>query len=311
MFGRFKNKEAENKDLIILKKTEPNVCGGTDATLDPAAPKEITSEEMTFFSASCSFKTVAFSMEKRKEAPMRHLFAFAALTEKGSFLTFEKLNFDERRDEGFQWALVKENVFPELVKLARRYDLAAKNGYHSQTHGLPENFGGSVKILFAGGEKISYSDNQSPILSIEAGEAIASLFERAMQGEKEFFPDLSLLSEIRFEETGLRGGFNHARLILQDDGTGVLKQEERFEDPKVYESEKTLGAEKVTALKEKIEKFALPLWGLLPESGFKRITDKKMTFVFRGGDSFTADEGRLLPDPLARGFFNVELDLIS
>ena len=42
LFGK-KKKDAPDSDIVILKKPEPFVCGGTDATLDRAAPKEIAS----------------------------------------------------------------------------------------------------------------------------------------------------------------------------------------------------------------------------------------------------------------------------
>lgn len=69
-------------------------------------------------------------------------------------------------------------------------NLAKDNGFHSETHGLPENFAGSVSIEYASGEKISFSNNQQPILSPNTGLCIKELFSEAMKGEKVSLPDV-------------------------------------------------------------------------------------------------------------------------
>ena len=44
-----KKQDKPDDGIVILKKTEPGMCGGTDASQDTKAPKEILSEDMILF----------------------------------------------------------------------------------------------------------------------------------------------------------------------------------------------------------------------------------------------------------------------
>ena len=198
---------------------------------------------------------------------------------------------------------------PQLVALAEEEKLAAQNGYHSQTHGLPENFGGRINVIYSDGVKISVSDNQSPIIEPDTGRRIAELFKTAMQGEKVSLPDISGLREIRFSKEEKDGGFTRATLTLNADGTAVNAKKRKFEDPKVYESEKPVDAETVTKIKQTVENCFMFAWSSLPANLTGFGAEKSLTFVFADGKELTASGDRLMPESFHGGFFNIEMEL--
>ncbi len=305
----FFNKKKDDDNIVILKKTEPFVCGGTDTTLDKSAPKVIESKDMTLFDVSCSFYGVVLA-DGSKEKPLHFFHAFAAPTGEGSFL-FLKTSRRYSDEYSSAWAYVKEDVFPALVDLVNDASLAEKNGYHSTTHGLPQNFGGSVNVRYASGEKISFSDNQCPIMSIPVANRIADLLEKAMEGEKIALPDVKDLSAIRFTELRSGGGFTKATLTLDEDGAGVNKKQSRYDDPKVYESEKPVDAATVAAIKSCIAANGMLAWAGLPESGYFKTSEKSLTFVFKDCREITVGDSKALPGELGGGFFNIELELTT
>ncbi len=297
--------------IRILKKTKPHECGGTDASIDTRAPREILSEDMILFDVTSTLPETYCSMGPDPER-IGYVSAFAVPAAAGTFLFFETGSGFRRRDERKSaWALVRENVFTALASMTREQKLARSNGFHSETHGLPENFGGDIDIRYAGGERISICDNQSPVLSREEGEAIAALFTGAMRGEPVPLPDPAALREIRFREDRRGGGFTEARLTIRDDGTAVNERKSRYDGPDVYESAKSVSAETVARLREKIAGTGLLAWETLPTREYAPEGKKILTFLFDGGDEITVPDCRLVPRQLWGGFFGVELELTT
>ncbi len=315
MFNILKKEKKQNDDgIVILKKTEPNVCGGTDATLNTNAPKEIKSDNMILFNVTSSFRSVMMIPDPDidNSESLNYISAFAVPSENGTFLFLEK-NSDYRMNNNRQssWALVKENIFPDLVSLVKDCGLAESNGFHSITHGLPENFGGSVNIKYSDGEYISFSDNQSPVISVSTGIKIAKLFAEAMKGSIIDLPDVSAIRKIRFDEERGSDGFTRAILTFNSDGTGTNFKSQRFDDPKVYESEKPVDADTITAIKNNIEANGILAWSGIPESYYKNNRNKTLTFVFEDNQEITVRGDRLLPDRIQGGFFNIELEMTT
>ena len=240
------------------------------------------------------------------EPPLSHFSAYAAPAGQGTFLFLatERLEKEEKN-----WALVRESPFPALTRLAREHDLARDNGFHSRTHGLPQNFGGEVDIRYASGERISFSDNQTPILSPQAGQEIVRFFRTAMRGEKVPLPDLADLATVRFEEQRKDGGFTTATLTLLPDGSGSNEKRSRYDGSKIYESIKPVDKETVAAIKETIEEAGLVAWASLPDNGFSAPAVRSLTFTFDHGAAITVTDGKLIPDPLSRAFFSIQLEL--
>lgn len=304
-----KREDAPDDGVVIVREPQPGTCGGTRATLDTKAPHEIASEDMVLFHVTSALGGMPEPRGPGKE-PLGYISAFAAPTGKGTFLFFERGDGPRRGERRGDWALVKENVFPALVRLTRERELAKQNGSHSHTYGLPEDFGGSVCIRYAGGEKISFSNNQGPILSYETGVEIAALFEKAMRGERVPLPDLADLRQIRFSEEREGGGFTRAVLTLLPDGSGTNQKTRRFDDPKVYESEKPVDADTVAAIRTAIGRCGLLAWRGLPENGFATdLVKRKLAFCFADGTEIAVDDARQLPDQLQGGFFAIQLEM--
>ena len=308
------NKGQNEKGIIILSTTGRGMCGGTDATLDTNAPKRIVSNEMFLFNVTSvlGIPDNIKSGDRDLHEPLEYVSAFAAAAGSGTFLFLEKcFGFRKRGGSISKWAFVDSPVFPSLAAVVREYDLAKNNGYHSKTHGLPDNFGGSADIRYAGGERISFSDNQSPVISYAVGTAVAETFENAMKGEPVALPDVSALEAIRFYEKRDNGGFTEATLTLYPDGTGRNEKRARSGDPKIYESVKTVSAETVAEIKEKIADTGILAWAELPDNGFSFGGGKKLTFVFSNGREITVTSGKILPDQISGGFFDIELELVT
>ena len=293
-------------DIIILKSTRPLECGGTDAYQQKNAPKTIVSDEMTLFDVNSAFNTLAVDVDERLD----YVCAFATPCGGGTFIFFEKRMFYREVGGVREWALLKEDLFPKLTAFVREYDVARSNGYHSQTHGLPENFGGSVDIRYASGETISISDNQSPVLGYDAGVALAGIFEQALKGERAELPEASALKAIRYAEERADGGFTHATLTFDPDGAGVNAKSSRYDGPQVYESEKPVDAETVAAIRENIDRSGILAWASLPESDYEYGAEKTLTFIFDGGE-ITVPGNKRLPFQISNGFFNIELEMTT
>lgn len=320
----FKKKDSKDTEIddgiVVLKQTKPYECGGTDATRDTKAPKEIVSQEMVLFEVKSRFSPVYMASmtsanDKDKEIlsadRLEYINAFAAPDGENTFLFLQKTVLANGLVNDCSWALVKENLMPSLTKLVRENELAKHNGYHSRTHGLPQDFGGSVNILYASGEKISFSNNQAPIIKSETGAEIAKLFMKAMDGEKAELPDVEKLKEIQFEEIRKDEGFTRAQLIFNEDGTGTNKKQSRYDDPTVYESEKPVEKEVIEAIKKHIRDTGLFAWADLPKSTYSFNQEKKLTFIFEDGTSVKIPGDRVVPDNFSRGFFNIELEMVT
>ena len=285
-----------------MREKDIPVCGGTTRSYDKDAPTAITCDTMTYFSA-------ASALSHRKDDGLSYVSAFAAPAGEDSFLYLE-LGYERSLRSG-AWALVKGDVFPRLVSLVRALDLAKNNGRHSQTHGLPENFGGAVSVAYASGEKISFSDNQSPVLTDRAGEAIGELFTSLMAGERVPLPEPESLKSIFFEEIRPSGGFCRANLTLFPDGTGLNERSARYDDGPVYERQKAVSASNVAIILKNIRDTGLFAWENLPDSPFRFGGEKRITFTLEGGRQITVRDGRLVPQELRNGFFNIELELVT
>ena len=308
MFGKSKKSNPDG-DIIVLKSTRPGECGGTDATLDKRAPKEILSDKMTFFSADSSFWTcVIDDVDPRKR--IGYFSAFAASCGDGTFVFLEKIVGYRDDQAKYEWALVKDDIFSELVKLVRENDIAKENGYHSRTHGLPENFGGSFMIKYESGEKISISDNQAPVMNYRTGADIVKVFDKALSGKKISLPSVSSLKKICYSEER-DDGFTKAVLKLLPDGKAINEKQSKYGDSKIYESQKDVSRETVDEIKRNIERCGLFAWKDLPESEYHRGRDKTLTFCFLDGTELTVKDQREVPDKIRNGFFNVELEMTT
>ena len=296
------------KGIKIIKQTEPGMCGGTDATLDTNAPKEIKSADMTIFKATSNMSCIVGGDVLENEGPIGYVSAYAARSGRGTFLYLETTDGNMRYEKkNCKWAYVKADIMPELVKMVNECGLAKSNGYHSETHGLPENFGGNVDIRYASGEKISFSDNQCPIFSIKTAQMIRKVFNEAMAGEKVELPDVKDLRKINYLEER-KSGYTKATLTFREDGTIENDREAKYDD-KVYNTKKELGTEVAELIKNNIVNCGMLAWGGLPESGYSSGRDCYLTFVFEDGTEIKIDDKRDLNYGISSAFFNISLEI--
>ncbi len=294
---RIFNKNNKNGNIVILKQTKPNTCGGTDATIDTSAPKEIKSENMIFFDIS---SRVGYG-----DGYIKDFHAFAAKGDDGNFIYLETIKYIDN-ERNCSWALISDDIFSELNRLVLKYDIAKQNGYHSTTHGLPENFGGSVDIRYSSEERISISDNQSPVISGDACYEIVVIFNEYLNRERVDLPDISTLQKIRFLSTG-KDSCVDATLTLNAEGTGTNKKTSNYGDD-VFQSEKTVDKDTISAIKSAIENTGLLAWNNLPKNKLNS-EDKTLTFIFEDGEEITVHYGVLAPSFISNGFFSIELEL--
>ena len=307
-----KKDRIEDDGIVVLRKPDENACGGTTATQDTRAPKKIESRDMILFSVT---SVLPFRMD-RENVPVKpepvYVSAFAARDGDGTFVFLETGDgFSANGPRNHLWAYIKEDLMPALADLTVELDLVKNNGFHSRTHGLPENFGGDIDIRYASGESISTSDNQSPIISFDAGMRILSVFRKAMEGERVPLPDVSDLSSVTFSENRVSGGYTTAVLVLNGSGEAVNMKTSRYDDPRVYNSEKKVSAETVASIRKNIEDTGFMAWASLPENSFKIGHEKYIILNFSTGEQITVKGDRIVPDRIHGGFFNIELEMVT
>lgn len=300
----YRNRDQKDESsVIVLRQTKPGVCGGTDATQDTAAPKTILSREMTLFSATSALLG--------GDRSLGYVSAFAVSAGEGTFLFLETGESFRYRDEKQRIiGVVKENPFPALVTLARDCDLAKDNGFHSTTHGLGENYGGEIDVWYASGETISVSNNQTPVLTDEAGGKIAALYRALFQGPIVPQPDPADLQAIRFREAHPNGSFTQVDMTVTPDGAHLR----RHDHPETGHDSDTTGAltaDEVSAIRGTMEKCAILAWADLPDDGFPHREKRTLTFTFADGRTITVPDDRLLPQQIRGGFFSIQHPLTS
>ena len=286
-----------------------DMCGGSDTSLDTSAPKEIKSDDMILFDVSSKLN---HGLDDTHKDNLLYAFScFAAKTAKGSFVYYQKDNNWDSSKRTSNLAYVKKDIFQDLAKLANECNLAKNNGYHSHTHGLPEDFGGTVRVLYSSGEKISFSDNSSPILSYDTGCKICGFFEKAAKEKKVQLPNVDELSEIRYHEEHSGGGYTKAVLSICEDGTGINKKESKYDTPTVYTKESRIDKKTIAYIKETIGNSLLFAWPDLLKSPYEASRNSRMTFAFKNGDEITVRNDRELPAQINDAFFKIQLEIVT
>ena len=298
-------KKNKDKDIVVISKPDPLACGGTDATLDKSAPKEIKSNDMVFFSVSSKLNTWG---ENGDDAELiDSISAFAVKATQGSFLLFESSDY-YRKNQKFFCTLIKDDIFPSLDKAVKEHDLAKQNGFHSKTHGLPENFGGDVLIKYASGEEIDFSDNQTPVIPYKAGLDFAEIFGKYVKSETVPLPSFADLKKIVYYEKRERG-FTESVLEISSDGSAINHKSAQYDGGEIFKSEVTLDKDIIEKIKNNVESGCMFAWAYLPKSDFNADSDKTLTFVFADGGKTAVDNKRKIPIKLRDSFFGIQLEM--
>lgn len=148
-------------------KPGPQIDGGVRHLEDSGAPKVIQSTEILSF--TCEFSALD---RCREDTPLAgKIVTLVATREAASFCLHTRAEVLEEgsfRPDG--------EFFRQLQQLVARYDLAQHNGRHYTVSGLPPGFGIRLEVVYASGETIRASNNQSCFLPLAAMEELTALF---------------------------------------------------------------------------------------------------------------------------------------
>ncbi len=296
----------------LFSKGEPPVCGGSTDSYDESAPKTIQSDDMVFFDVTTKMPYQRIDPEHNRMMPdpIGYFSAFAAPAGKNIFVFLETSRYGRRGEEMKRdWAFVKESIFPELTAIVKEFEVAKGNGVFHKTHGLTENFEGDATNRFASDERINYADNQSPILGTAVSLRIVEAFTKTLRSEKIELPKVEDLTQIMYREDRERGGFTKSILTLSEDGTGTIKSVARYDDPKIYESEKSAEKERIIKIREKIVSSGIFGWADLPKRDYDALHEESLTFVFKDGNEIKVPGDRVLPYQIQGAFFDIRLEI--
>lgn len=148
--------------IFLGKRNEAPIDGGINKRIHRDAPKTIVSENIIHF--KCEFSTVAIA----DEIPIEQgVYTLCAVLKDGAVRGEYKMR--TRQGDGVQFLFRESHRFmSELQKIVRKYDFAKFNGEEYSVSGLPDMYGAKIHIVYASGESIDSSNNQSNFLPDEA-----------------------------------------------------------------------------------------------------------------------------------------------
>lgn len=145
--------------------------GGVTKKVVTNAPKHIQSTLIIRFTVEMS--TVADTEENEY---CGYVYNLNAVLENGAVKGIYKCR--DRYGSAFEQRFRASVKFmSDLYRIVTEYDLARYNGESCFVAGLPDNYGSSVDIMFASGEHIYVSDNQSNFIPSNAVKELVDLFE--------------------------------------------------------------------------------------------------------------------------------------
>lgn len=160
--------------FVFRRGDDPATHGGvrTDNT-DPDAPKVIESTELVSF--TCSFKASSAEFGG-------HYYTLEAVLENG-IVTGSYRSAGTAEDTVSSSFEAEASFMAELQKIVSETDLAKYNGLSKRVSGLPPRLGASLHAVYASGERIDASNNQSNFLADGEMQALEELFRQAALGE--------------------------------------------------------------------------------------------------------------------------------
>lgn len=246
------------------------VCGGTDRSHDENASAEILSRDLRFFSVD--------TVSGEDFDPRTRVIAYAAVAKSGVFISLG--------GEAPRYTLLAPDCdFMQcLDALAKKWDMATNNGFHSHTHGLPADFGGRLTMRYASGEYVSKSNNQSPILESGAPDAICELFTKAL----DTYPRAALPSSDDVISLEYREESGHACSLrtfeIREDHVHLFSMD-RYSSGGTYENETDLNLQTFDRIREDARR--LCVFGLQGLEEYHpaslRLSDESLTYVLKDG----------------------------
>lgn len=155
------------------KKNSDDIDGGVVKRYWADAPKVIESTEIVTFHCEISL----FAVCDAEDLGHRVYKLDAALSD-GKVLV--KYSWYERNGESDKGEYTADPDFmTRLQAIVTTYNFAQYNGYYHSVSGLPDMYGESLDITYAGGERINVRDNQSGFLPLDADRELIMLFGAA------------------------------------------------------------------------------------------------------------------------------------
>ena len=170
-----------------------HICGGTTDLTDKSAPKSIVSKEIEQFSAS-------FFLAERCNAEKEHKFSFhIGEAEDGELTVSEKRSGKSLPAD--------EKLLQKMQDIIDRHRLVLKNGEYIVTAGLPPEYQPcSLKVTYASGETLTFTENNDPysLWALDIYTAIAEYFSE--NGDESLFPERLCSKLERLDLTFTRNG---------------------------------------------------------------------------------------------------------
>lgn len=160
------------------KNTDP-IDGGVVKRYWADAPKVIESQEIVSFHCEISLLAACDADEIG-----HRVYKLDAAVKDGEVLV--KYDWRDRSGESDKAEYKADADFMvRLQEIVKAYDFARHNGYYHTVSGLPDMYGETLDIAYAGGERIYVHDNQSSFLPYEAEKALVFLFGAATKFDNE------------------------------------------------------------------------------------------------------------------------------
>lgn len=158
------NEQPAPTDEPPMPIDEPIPPGGTVEYADPAAPKTIESTEITSFSFYASMLSIL--NDGSFPSLTEPCYEFSAERD-GDAVTITRNGETLQKDASFM---------AQLQAVIEKHNFAQYNGEYHQTYGLPDDFGATINVKYASGEKIYAMNNQTMFLPTEAVVDLVALF---------------------------------------------------------------------------------------------------------------------------------------
>lgn len=263
------------------------ITGGSDTKyLD--LPKAIQSEEIVHFSVDCNF---AYSSNEKKYT---YVYGYATKVEGGALvgLSYRK-DGEQNEAEYTKLKLVGNEVFSDLQKLVKKHNFASNNGYTHFTSGLPENFGGSVNINYASGEQIIVSDNQSIVISLDAGEEMVGILQKYMDAAYDSPNYAGDIVAVSYKEQTGKDIYTQYYL----DGTRFLYESKLGKNQKVYKKEYALPQDMLYKIRDIANTNSLLDWSGMRQSEQNTVdpVSRQLVFSMRNGNEIMVTDSSFAP----------------
>lgn len=275
--------------------------GGSSTYYDSNAPKVIVSENLEFLELSCNFITLSDTND------YTYVYGYAAKVDAGVLVALQCSKgyyYDSDNEVYSAVAVVKSDVLSELQDVVSRYDFASHNGYSHYVSGLPQNFGGRVYACYSSGEYISFDDNQSPIISAEAGSEIVSVLKHYI--EKKSIRGLKPKNIVSVEYWENRGDSDYTHYYLD---SNIVRSESQYGVGKqVFAFEHAVGKDALETIRTLAGEYALLDWTGLRNDVWT-LYDQSLVFRMKNGTEIAIADSMRRPGLATNIIFDVYMML--